>query len=48
MSGSGENFHSWDDRKNLGTVTFPAAGTYVMTLTQVSRFNADSFTFTKM
>ena len=47
-SGSGENFHSWDDRKNLGTVTFPSAGTYVMTFTQVSRFNADSFTFTKM
>ncbi len=47
-SGSGENFHSWDDRKNLGTVTFAAAGTYIMTLTQVSRFNADSFTFTKM
>jgi hypothetical protein len=47
-SGSGENFHSWDDRKNLGTVTFPAAGTYVMTLTQVARFNADAFTFTKM
>lgn len=46
-SGSGENYHSWDDRKNLATVTFPAAGTYVMTLTQVGRFNADSFTFTK-
>ena len=25
-SGSGENFHSWDDRKNLATITFPAAG----------------------
>ncbi len=47
-SGSGENFHSWDDRKNLGTVSFPAAGTYLMTLTQVARFNADAFTFTKM
>lgn len=47
-SGSGENFHSWDDRKNLGTVTFPAAGTYLMTLTQVARFNADAFVFTKM
>ncbi|HEX2876108.1 MAG TPA: hypothetical protein VHP33_32880 [Polyangiaceae bacterium] len=46
-SGSGENFHSWDDRKNLGTVTFPAAGTYLMTLTQVARFNADAFVFTK-
>jgi hypothetical protein len=47
-SGSGEGFHSWDNRMNLGTVTFPSAGTYVMTFTQVSRINADSFTFTKM
>jgi hypothetical protein len=47
-SGSGENYHSWDDRKNLAAVTFPTAGTYLMTLTQVGRFNADSFTFTKM
>jgi hypothetical protein len=47
-SGTGENFHSWDTRSALGTVTFPAAGSYVMTLTQVGRFNADSFTFTKM
>jgi hypothetical protein len=46
-SGSGENYHSWDDRKNLATVTFPSAGKYVMTLKQVGRFNADSFTFTK-
>jgi hypothetical protein len=47
-SGSGENYHSWDDRKNLATVTFPAPGKYLMTLTQVGRFNADSFTFAKM
>lgn len=47
-SGSGENYHSWDDRKNLGMVTFPTAGKYVMTLTQVGRFNASSFSFTKM
>src|SRR5258708_32063754 len=40
-SGSGENYHSWDTRTNLGTVTFPAAGRYIMTLTQVGRFNAD-------
>ena len=46
-SGSGENYHSWDTRMNLGTVTFPSAGTYLMTLTQVGRFNADNFTFTK-
>ena len=47
-SGSGEGFHSWEDRKNLATVTFPAAGSYVMTFTQLSRINADSFTFTKL
>jgi hypothetical protein len=47
-SGSGEGFHSWDDRANLATVTFSAPGTYLMTLTQVSRFNADSFSFTRM
>jgi hypothetical protein len=47
-SGSGENYHSWDTRSNLATVTFPAAGSYLMTLTQVGRFNADSFTFTKL
>ncbi len=47
-SGSGEGFHSWDDRENLGTVSFPAAGIYLMTFTQVSRINASSFTFTKM
>src|SRR5450432_3495770 len=47
-SGSGENYHSWDTRDNLATVTFPAAGTYLMTLTQVGRFNADAFIFTKM
>jgi hypothetical protein len=47
-SGSGENYHSWDTRMNLATVTFPAAGTYLMTFTQVGRFNADAFTFTKM
>jgi len=46
-SGSGENYHSWDTRNDLATVTFPAPGTYLMTLTQVGRFNADSFTFTK-
>ncbi len=47
-SGSGENYHSWDTRMGLGTVTFPAAGKYLMTFTQVGRFNASSFTFTKM
>lgn len=47
-SGSGENYHSWDTRPTLGSVTFPAAGTYLMTFTQVGRFNASSFSFTKM
>jgi hypothetical protein len=47
-SGSGENYHSWDTRTNLATVTFPAAGTYLMTFTQTGRFNAAAFTFTKM
>jgi hypothetical protein len=47
-SGSGENYHSWDTRSNLATVSFPAAGKYLMTLKQVGRFNADAFTFTKM
>jgi hypothetical protein len=46
-SGSGEGFHSWADRATLASVTFPAAGTYLMTLTQTGRFNASSFTFSK-
>ena len=48
VCGGGEYYHCWIPRQNLGTVTFPAAGTYLMTLTQVGRFNADNFTFTKM
>jgi hypothetical protein len=47
-SGSGENYHSWESRSGLASVTFPSAGTYLMTFTQVGRFNADSFSFTKM
>jgi hypothetical protein len=46
--GGGEYFHCWAQRDNLATVTFPSAGTYLMTLTQTGRFNADNFTFTKM
>ena len=46
--GCGENYHSWAERDDLATVTFPVAGTYLMTMTQVGRFNADRFTFTKM
>ena len=45
--GGGEFYHCWAQR-TLPTVTFPAAGTYLMTLTQTGRFNADNFTFTKM
>jgi hypothetical protein len=48
VCGGGEYYHCWIPRQNLATVTFPEAGTYVMTLTQVGRFNADNFTFTKM
>jgi hypothetical protein len=46
--GCGEKYHSWAECDSLATVTFPVAGTYLMTLTQVGRFNADRFTFTKM
>jgi hypothetical protein len=48
MCGGGEYYHCWAQRENLATVTFPQAGTYLMTLTQVGRFNASSFSFTKM
>jgi hypothetical protein len=48
MCGGGEYYHCWATRTGLATVTFPQAGTYLMTLTQVGRFNASSFTFTKM
>jgi hypothetical protein len=48
ICGGGEYYHCWGQRDNLATVDFPAAGTYLMTLTQVGRFNADNFTFTKM
>jgi hypothetical protein len=46
--GCGENYHSWAERDDLATITFPAAGIYLMTMTQVGRFNADKFTFTKI
>jgi hypothetical protein len=48
MCGGGEYYHCWAQRDNLATVTFPQAGTYLMTITQTGRFNADNFTFTKM
>jgi hypothetical protein len=44
-----ETYHSWETAQNLAMVTFPAAGTYVLTMTVVSQqFNPDTFVFTKM
>jgi hypothetical protein len=48
VCGGGEYYHCWIPHPNLSTITFPSAGTYLMTLTQTGRFNADNFTFTKM
>jgi hypothetical protein len=44
-----ETYHSWETVSNIGTVTIPAAGTYVMTMRLVSQqFNPEYFSFTKM
>jgi hypothetical protein len=44
-----ETYHSWLYSENIGTVTIPAAGTYVLTFTLISLdINPDYFTFTKM
>ena len=44
-----ETYHSWTNMSNIGTVTFAAAGTYVMKFTlTTSQFNPLFFTFTKM
>jgi len=44
-----ETYHSWNIVSNVGTVTFPAAGTYLMRFTLVAdQFNPLYFTFTKM
>jgi len=44
-----ETYHSWETVNNLGMVTIPAAGTYLMTFKVLtSQFNPDTFTFTKM
>jgi hypothetical protein len=49
MCGCPETYHSWETAQNLATVTFPAAGTYLMTMTVVTQqFNPDTFVFTKM
>jgi hypothetical protein len=42
-------YDSWEFVSNLGTVTIPAPGVYVMTFTLLTQqFNPDYFTFTKM
>jgi len=44
-----EAYHAWTNSMNLGTVTFPAAGTYLLTLTlNMGTYNPLYFTFTKM
>jgi hypothetical protein len=44
-----EAYHAWYNSANIGTVTFAAAGTYVMTLTlNMGTYNPLYFTFTKM
>jgi hypothetical protein len=44
-----EAYHAWNSSPNIGTVTFPAAGTYLMTLTlNAGTYNPLYFTFTKM
>jgi hypothetical protein len=48
-TGCTEGYHVWQTDNNLGIVTFPAPGTYLMTFNLVSSFlNADYFVFTKM
>jgi hypothetical protein len=43
-----ESYHSWAMNEDLATVTFPEAGTYLMTFTTNGSMNLDTFTFTKM
>jgi hypothetical protein len=44
-----ETYHSWLYADNLGTVTIPAAGTYVLTFNLLTlQINPDYFTFRKM
>ncbi len=44
-----ESYHAWAVRENLATVTFAAAGTYLMTFNIVSaQFNPGRFVFTKI
>ena len=44
-----ETYHSWQPVDKLAMVTFPTAGTYLMTFTIVTKnLNLSTFTFTKM
>ena len=44
-----ETYHSWQMVQNIGTVTIPTAGVYVLTFSLLTlQFNPDYFTFTKM
>ncbi len=44
-----ETYHSWNIVSSIGTITFPAAGTYLMRFTLTAeQFNPLYFTFTKM
>jgi hypothetical protein len=44
-----EAYHAWTNSANIGTVTFAAAGTYLMKLTlSAGMYNPLYFTFTKM
>jgi hypothetical protein len=44
-----EGYHVWQTDNNMAKVTFPAAGSYVMTFTLVSSFfNPEYLSFTKM
>jgi hypothetical protein len=44
-----ETYHSWLYSENIGTVTIPTAGVYVLTFSLLTlQFNPDYFTFTKM
>ena len=44
-----EAYHAWKNTANIATVMFPAAGTYLLTLTlSAGQYNPLYFTFTKM
>jgi hypothetical protein len=44
-----ETYHSWETVTGVGMVTFPSAGTYVMTMKILTQqYNPETFVFTKM